>query len=159
MILSYKRTFPWGGVTLFEQKIAYGLWKAHSGDFKPKKHSLREDISNRWHEGVRIDHAYGVRTKFYHCFIQTMCTGTQSIEIQEIPVAQSDYCYIYRDYIGKEKKEVNKIFRVLIDGKALCKVDIAILAGNDGFDTTHDFFKWFNKPFKGKIIHWTDFRY
>jgi len=30
---------------------------------------------------------------------------------------------------------------------------------NDGFESLQDFFNWFNKPFRGKIIHWTDFKY
>jgi hypothetical protein len=33
------------------------------------------------------------------------------------------------------------------------------LAQNNGFDTVKDFFEYFNKDFKGKIIHWTDFKY
>lgn len=149
MILNFTKHFPWGAATKFEDKI----------DDRKKIHSIRQDNGNRWKPGMIIHLCTGARTKNYDCFNEQQCESVQSIEIQEIPVAQSDYCYIYRDYIGKEKKEVNKTFRVLIDGKALCKVDIAILAANDGFDTTHDFFKWFNKPFKGKIIHWTDFRY
>lgn len=33
------------------------------------------------------------------------------------------------------------------------------LARNDGFDSTESFFRFFNKDFAGKIIHWTDLRY
>lgn len=28
-----------------------------------------------------------------------------------------------------------------------------------GFDSVKDFFRYFNKDFKGKIIHWTDLKY
>ena len=37
--------------------------------------------------------------------------------------------------------------------------EIELLAKHDGFNSMEDFFKWFDKDFKGKIIHWTDFRY
>lgn len=33
------------------------------------------------------------------------------------------------------------------------------LAQNDGFETTEDFFAYFNEDFTGKIIHWTDKKY
>ena len=32
-------------------------------------------------------------------------------------------------------------------------------AQNDGFDTEEAFWKWFNQPFNGVVIHWTDFIY
>lgn len=30
---------------------------------------------------------------------------------------------------------------------------------NDGFNTTEDFFNYFNESYTGKLIHWTDKRY
>ncbi|MBS7234285.1 hypothetical protein KHA90_25155, partial [Flavobacterium psychroterrae] len=33
------------------------------------------------------------------------------------------------------------------------------LAQNDGFDSIEDFCSYFNENYKGKIIHWTDFKY
>jgi len=34
-----------------------------------------------------------------------------------------------------------------------------ILSANDGFDSVEQFFQWFDKDFKGKLIHWTDYEY
>ena len=33
------------------------------------------------------------------------------------------------------------------------------LAKNDGFENEEDFWQWFNEPFSGVIIHWTNFVY
>lgn len=33
------------------------------------------------------------------------------------------------------------------------------LALNDGFESVKQFFQWFNEPFVGKLIHWTDSKY
>ena len=33
------------------------------------------------------------------------------------------------------------------------------LVQNDGFASISDFFKFFNKDYTGKIIHWTDLKY
>lgn len=48
---------------------------------------------------------------------------------------------------------------IIIDGRQLGLVEHLLLAKNDGFDDVYQFYKWFNKDFKGKIIHWTEFRY
>ncbi len=44
---------------------------------------------------------------------------------------------------------------VLVNGRRLSTDEVRKLAINDGFDSTHDFFQWFNRDFKGYIIHWT----
>ena len=48
---------------------------------------------------------------------------------------------------------------VIIDGRYLNYDEIKILSLNDGFDSVQQFFKWFNKDFEGKIIHWTKLKY
>ena len=40
-----------------------------------------------------------------------------------------------------------------------CEPILRELAKNDGFESVEDFFAYFNKDFKGKIIHWTDLQY
>ena len=56
----------------------------------------------------------------------------------------------------------NKLYYIQnVDGEA-DKTNIKrikILAKNDGFDSVDDFFKWFDKDFNGKIIHWTNKKY
>ena len=100
-----------------------------------KVHTIREDKHNRWKAGMKIHFATGVRTKNYNQFMEGVCTGIQQIII-------------------KPKQAF-----ILIDNHILDEEEIKILAKNDGFDNTEGFWKWFNKDFSGKIIHWTDCRY
>ena len=101
-----------------------------------KIHSIREDEHDRWKAGNIIHFATGVRTKYYNCFFEDVCKSTQDFEI-----VYDDEPFVY------------------IDGKILWVEEIELLAKHDGFNSMEDFFKWFDKDFKGKIIHWTDFRY
>lgn len=151
MILSYKQKFPWGRPTNFEQKIKEGI----------KKHTIRDDIHGRWKPGMKIHHAYGVRTKNYDCFAEGVCTHIQIMEIREVKMGSSDDCYCFPLMSPKHHKNAvsGKIFRVIIDGKVLSETMIDLLAKNDGFNTTEDFFLWFNGNLKRRIIHWTDFKY
>lgn len=131
MILSYKKQLPWKEATNFKQSIISGI----------KKHTIRQDISNRWKPGMKIHHAHGVRTPNYDCFLENECISIQQIKIQRHPFSDE------------------RLFRVWVDDKLLSANEILLLAKNDGFDSIDDFFKWFDKDFVGKIIHWTDFKY
>ena len=125
----------------FEQPILDGT----------KIHSMREDLHNRYREGVNLQMATGVRTKKYHQFAQNPCTGTQKIKIQykstgSVNVFIDGVLFYYQDsrgFVSEEKSKKNML----------------LLAKNDGFDSIGSFFAWFNKDFSGKIIHWTPFRY
>lgn len=104
-----------------------------------KIHTIREDKTNRWGAGRIIQAATGVRTKYYKQFFTSECK-----DIQEV-------CILI------EHKNV-----IIYDGRDqtyLCPESIERLAKNDGFKTVEDFWQWFDKPFKGKIIHWTNFKY
>lgn len=105
-----------------------------------KIHTIREDAHNRWKQGRKIHMATGVRTKNYNQFYEDVCKSIQGIEITRV----SDYL---NDTI------------VTVDGRKLNLSEIQQLAWNDGFENLIDFWMWFNADFKGKIIHWTDFRY
>lgn len=107
-----------------------------------KKHTIREDKHNRWKAGRVIHFATGVRTEFYEQFKEGKCKSVQTIQI--------DYDYI---------QPVGHCVNVFIDDRSLHPDEIRILAKNDGFEDTSEFFAWFNKDFKGKIIHWTDLKY
>lgn len=160
MVLGYKQYYPFNGEpTNFYEKIIVGRYSnsIYSGQgIEPKLHSIREDIHNRWKPGMLIHHAYGVRTKNYECFDECPCVSTQKIVIKEYSIGEGDslsYSYTF------EYRDITKVFRVFVDDKLLDDCEIYSLAKNDGFDTMRDFFRWFNKPFTGKIIHWTDLRY
>lgn len=128
MILNFLKGFQVKGkrkATNFEYKILNGI----------KIHTIRWDAKLRWRKGRKIHFSTGSRTSKYNCFKEGLCTGTQSINIEN-----------------------NEIF---VDSVKLNEKEIALLAKNDGFDNVSDFWEWFNqyKPFTGVIIHWTDFRY
>ena len=111
-----------------------------------KIHTIREDKNERWNIGRIIHFATGVRTKNYEQFYEDTCKSVQDIEIW-YKNKDSDYPII------------------IIDGRMLrvCeKKDWEILrelAANDGFESFEGFCAWFNKDFKGKIIHWTGLKY
>jgi uncharacterized protein YqfB (UPF0267 family) len=120
----------------FEQPIEDGT----------KKHTIREDKNDRYKEGKWLHLAVGVRTKAYRLLKKVVCTGTQKIQIL---YGNGGYFegFAYQDV------------RVLIDGRELGYREVSELAKNDGFDMQDSFFKWFNKDFTGKIIHWTELKY
>lgn len=154
MVLGFKKKFnnvnPFHGKeTKFVEKILLGLpyanWTGYDLGIKfkdiwrkkgiktPKIHTIRK--SNRWSAGRVIHFATGVRTKNYWCFAKHTCVSVQKIKI-------------YRERL------------VIIDGKALSTSAIDQLALNDGFDSTDEFFAWFEKEdFHGYLIHWTDKKY
>lgn len=103
-----------------------------------KKHTIREDKHDRWKQGRMIQFAYGVRTKQFEKFAEMPCLG-----IQKIRIVISGFAPVF-----------NQIY---VDGKEIVGYKLLNeFAKNDGFDSIEDFFKWFNKDFEGKIIHWTN---
>lgn len=147
MILGYKMYWPWGGFTNFAQKILKGI----------KKHTMRVDEKDRWRAGMKIHHAHGVRTKRYLMFLEGVCKSTQRIEIESHDGVLNDDYYVYRVTI----KSVEFImgFKVTVDDRIMNRETIDLIAKNDGFDSTKDFFTWFWDGFSGKIIHFTDLKY
>lgn len=122
------------------------LWDGFEIVHNPKLHSIREDKHNRWKQGKKIHFYIGSRTKNAFQFAPVVeCKGVQNIEI------------IHTDW--QTKIGVFECFSVSVDERILSFEEIDALAKNDGFKSIPDFLSWFNKDFKGKIIHWTDFRY
>ena len=119
-----------------------------------KIHTIRRDEHDRWKAGKKIDMATGVRTKNYNKFAEKICVSTQTIEIK------------WKEAI--EDQFEGRSVRVFIDAKDVTlnwfddttyDTVVDVLSKNDGFSTLRDFFTWFSEDFKGKIIHWTDFKY
>jgi len=102
-----------------------------------KIHTIREDKNNRWYPGVRIHFATGVRTRNYNQFHIGKCMSVQEIYISHSGEGGAPSVYV--------------------DGQKV--TDVVRLAQNDGFHGIADFFEWFNEDFRGKLIHWTDFKY
>lgn len=158
MILNFKTKYPWGELTHFVGKILNWLDNLPTDQ---KLHSIRTDKTNRWKPGMKIHFSTGMRTKNYKCFAEGKCILTQVIEIREMSQVCVDNCYTYEEshMFGDRSEKFLKTFKVIVDGRDLTSDEIDLLAKNDGFETTHDFFRWFNKNFTGKIIHWTDLKY
>ena len=113
-----------------------------------KIHTIREDIHNRWKPGKIMHMATGVRTKNYKQFCESECTSVQELKI----IFNPDYFFS----------------QVWVDGEELEFRQICTLVLNYGFIRVADFYNWFLKKaklenrtyiYKGKIIHWTDFKY
>ena len=128
-----------------------------------KLHTIREDKKNRWKVGTKIDFFINCRQNDMFRFAPVLpVVSTQKIE-----------------FIWKENTEnltclgtsFDKTCTIMIDDRfygdayffngsvVSSSYTIPIFANNDGFDTPEELFAYFNKNFKGKIIHWTDLRY
>lgn len=123
----------------------------NSIDHRAKIHTIREDKANRWKPEIMIDFFINSRKPDMFRFAPKIpVVSIQTFEIK---------------YFGNSAT-------VLIDGKWYgdaffdgfmsldgYNIDLENLAINDGFESLEDFLKYFNKDFKGKIIHWTNFKY
>jgi len=108
----------------------------------PKLHTLREDKNDKWEAGNDIHFWINFRTKNQLQFAPLIkVTSVQSIVIKN------------------DGGKLSKLVSVKVDGKELFPFQVKKLAINDGFPDLESFFCWFDKDFKGKIIHWTELRY
>jgi hypothetical protein len=173
--LNFKTEFPGGDQTYFIPKIWRGLINnlgmyddylsyvtmvLESGNEKmmeavipvkdintimPKIHTIREDLNDLWKPGKKIHMVVFNRTKNRFQFAPILeCKSVQKIEISHKPIKIEDWILM----------PVVRINDLIIFPERVLE-----LARNDGFDSVSDFFRWFNKDFRGKIIHWTDYKY
>ena len=117
---------------------------------RTKKHTIREDKSRRWKAGRSIEHWLGnPRNKKHnpdiHQFGKDVCQCVQAITIVNSKDS-GKMVYVY------DKTHTLHPKRLSVD-------QIEILAINDGFDNTEDFWNWFSETTSGYIIHWTDLIY
>ncbi len=110
-----------------------------------KIHSFRLDPHDRWKAGRTIQGATGVRTKHYTQFFSGLCYSVQKVKVRWVEFEAG----------SKEMRYLG----IFIDGRKLDSSEFNSLAVNDGFPDVESFFKWFDKDFSGKIIHWTHFKY
>ena len=85
--------------------------------------------------GTMMNHIVYPYHKERRCVLSNFCTAIQNISI--VPDARA----------------------IFVDGKELSKSDMEKLAENDGFETMDDFWTFFNEPYQGMIIHWTNTKY
>lgn len=113
-----------------------------------KIHTIREDLNDRWQDGMMIDFFINVRTKKMFRFAP------------RIPVMSTQEVFMTYKH--------SDIIQISIDGRELFsyteRLEFAI---NDGFDCWEDFFNFFypkikaatKEFYKPKLIHWTDLKY
>lgn len=128
----------------------------------PKIHTIRKDENDRWTPGKDIHFVVNGRTKDRFQFAPVMkCVSVQTIEVIEsnpinsvIVNGKGIVVLFEHEHYG-----VYKPFFVKVDGKLLDEHEIKTLAQNDGFESVEDFFNYFDKDFRGKLIHWTNRKY
>lgn len=166
MILGFK-THIKNRPTYFIPKIYASVGMLSDNFFLPKVHTIRK--GNRFKAGTKLHMAIGVRTKFYQQFNRCItrlerCISVQRIEIIKVndqynSEKESNCIWVHGIYVPSIKETFYNVFMVKVDGRFLSTPEIEVLAVNDGFENTDDFFNWFNEDFEGQIIHWTNFRY
>ncbi|OWP80067.1 hypothetical protein BWK63_13030 [Flavobacterium covae] len=113
----------------------------------PKIHTIRKDIENLWNKGVIIEFWVG---DFFKFAPENPVISTQKIVIRHIPLTISK---------GELRPVVWIDDKLYFDMAGINHPQMLELAQNDGFDTIEDFFKYFDKDYDGKIIHWTTKKY
>jgi len=114
-------------------------------DIPEKIHTIREDNNNRWKAGNLIHFVINNRTPNRYQFAPVLkCVSTQKVVIK---------------YFYNPETEAFDLPTVFIDTEPMFYDQLKELAINDGFENTEAFFNYFNKDWKGKIIHWTDKKY
>jgi hypothetical protein len=113
-----------------------------------KYHTIREDKTNRWKQGMKIDFFINVRKKDMFRFAPVL------------PVVSVQTVYMSYGW--------NDLIQISIGDKDLSFYHERLeFAQNDGFDTWEDFFNYFYPQIKAtpdnflkmKLIHWTDKKY
>lgn len=140
-------------------------------EWPAKIHTIREDSGDRWKAGRPIHFVIKNRTKDRFQFAPIVnCQGVQGISIiypndedTELLHSEKGKPYVYlkhwSDMDGEYESEYMPFYYTHADGSSYGLEDMKALAINDGFNSIEDFFKYFNKDFTGKIIHWTPKKY
>lgn len=107
-----------------------------------KFHTIREDQQDRWKPGMIINFVIFNRTKNRFEFARAKCTAVQEISIKHSHVPYAPGVFVGDDMMHRLNDD-----------------HVLQLAINDGFPSVEAFFMWFDRDFKGKIIHWGNLRY
>ena len=159
----------WQGLLISERRFSWddfapyifdspGLGRFVLGEFKPKIHTIRKDLKDRWKEGRDIHMVIHNRTPKRFQFAPVVkCVSTQEIVIKYSPTLNRggrkfDKAIVWIDEGASECLWID-------DEIKNCALTIEQLAINDGFDSVEAFFEYFSEDFTGKIIHWTNLKY
>ncbi|KQT17403.1 hypothetical protein ASG31_08305 [Chryseobacterium sp. Leaf404] len=133
---------------LSDEPLNFGI---ASKDYSPKIHTIRKDDKNRWKVGVMIDFFINARTKDMFRFAPKI----QVVSIQEFEIKYFGLTV----QILIDEEWFGDAFFDQFKNIECHNLDLETLAQNDGFASLDEFFEYFNEDFKGKIIHWTNFKY
>ena len=119
-------------------------------EIKPKIHTIRDDKNNRWKAGNKIDFFINARQKNMYRFAPVLPV----VRIQNFEI-------VYETSFYRKRHPVVFINNVMFYDAVGHRNEYKMLdfVNSDGFDTIEDFFDYFDKDYKGKIIHWTDLEY
>jgi hypothetical protein len=134
MVLAFMAKFPSGQATNFERKILDGV----------KLFTLRKPSKREYKPGMKLQMAYGVRTKNYRQFAEATVERIERVSMlimRGIP-----------------------IFSVLVDGSPV--MDMDKFAKDDGFDSLAEFEAYWRGVFDAENVRhmelnqivWTDIR-
>lgn len=119
----------------------------------PKIHAIYRDLDETFTAGVNLKILSGRIDKLIQVVPDMKCISVQTIEVKFHPEIRK-----YQTFRGLIDGEWVKS-DVFVDGKWINGEVIERLAINEGFDSVEHFFRYFNRDYTGKIIHWTDKKY
>lgn len=103
-----------------------------------KIHTIRKDRRNRWIEDEDIEMIMNGKI-FFTSYVKKI----QKIKIKRVTIDA--------DQISPRSYPL-----VIIDGQTLSFAQLNELSWNDGFKSLEHFFEYFQEPFEGKLIHWSE---
>lgn len=106
---------------------------------EPKLHTIRKDVDDLWRAGMEITMVIDKDSPQEFQFAPILsCQSIQKIELH---------------------KTDNGWVQIRIDGRFLTAEEVQQFAVNDGFSNADALYAYFKGSFKGKLIHWTAFKY
>lgn len=134
----FKTVMNW---MVVNKKFDFPYYVALAKDYIGKIHTMREDKIGKWNEGDQIDMMMNDGLKeFFRLLPPVLCKGIQRVKIEYF-MGCGNYPNLY------------------VDGHLLSNEQYEQFTKNDGFDSVEDFCLYFDKDWKGKLIHWTNFKY
>lgn len=145
----------WKGLTNLSshlEKDYYGYLQRHLEKFnrswdgdqyteflEPKLHTIRKDVDDLWQVGMGIEMVIDKDSPEEFQFAPALsCQSIQQIELHKTEMG---------------------LVEVRIDGRCLPSAELDQFAVNDGFSDPEALYVYFKGSFKGKLIHWTAFKY
>lgn len=123
------------------KKFSFKYYLNLPESYKGKIHTMREDKIGKWNEGDKIDMMMNDGLKEMFRFLPTVpCLGIETCKIEYF-MGCGNYPNVY------------------VGGRLLSNKEFEKFIVNDGFDNAEQFCQYFDKDWKGKIIHWTGYKY